>query len=106
MFGIDITLAIIIVLVIIVIYLWKQVEEPYLVLFYKPTCPACIKMKPEWAKFKQLSNKYREIDISNGKPSDFNFNTVPSIFLVTPKYRKKYEGDRLAIEFLTFLKGD
>lgn len=98
-----------IIVVLLIIYLWMMSRKPYLRLFYKPGCPSCEKFMPEWQKLKQLTEQYEETDITKHSHNGFNFNTVPAIYLVTPYYKKKFDGkpdERTASNLLLFLKGD
>jgi len=96
---------------------------PSLILFYNPTCPACIKTKPHWVKltdkmkevFKQNEKLFNifEIDVSkkeNSNISDlFKIEYVPTIIMMESSTKpqaniEKVEGSVTYDKLKTFIK--
>ncbi len=104
--------AIIVVLIVLVVLAARRLYFPTVVLFYRPTCPACTGLLPEWNKFKSslwLTN-VKEVncdDKSNAVlANNFSITTVPNIWIVYPngsRYQYLTEGPRTADSIAAFV---
>lgn len=71
------------------------------ILFYRPSCPACVAFKPTWEKITQMINaecvSYNTEDPNTTtliEQGGFDVPTIPTIYEVTERGKTKYEGLR------------
>lgn len=96
--------AIVFFVILLLIYiLWRNICKP-VYLFYRDSCPYCVKIKPEWKRFEMncMISMILPIRIDMTDPnnqelvSKFNINSVPTIIKVENNIPFKYNGNRTA----------
>ena len=75
--------------------------------FHRPDCGFCVKMEPEWQKFRKMAPSnilLKKINIRDypDMADDFGVEGVPFIVKVVGKKRVVYKGDRSAGDLLKF----
>jgi thiol-disulfide isomerase/thioredoxin len=96
-----------VVLLLIIIVIWSRSERLVnvsnrVVLFYRPSCPACQQFKPIWDEVKSslINTTFEEIntEVDDVSAKEYQYGvtieTVPAIFIIKDGVVKKYDGDR------------
>jgi protein disulfide-isomerase A1 len=97
----------IIILVLFSLFIFFQKKpDKKIVLFHRPDCGYCRKLKPEWAKFEKMSSiETQQIDINDHKDlaDKYNIQGVPTIILFKGETSIEYKGERTAESLLKFI---
>jgi thiol-disulfide isomerase/thioredoxin len=99
----------VVVILILALFVWMK-EHPKtsktkpdrVVLFFRPTCPACVAFKPTWDDVVKSMPHQKFEEVDTDKPGSdarekyygVDITSVPTMFLVTGKVVTKYEGSR------------
>ncbi len=101
--------------VVAVLWLYLLTDKPGLYLFYRMSCPYCVKLMPEWEKTKKMAAaediNVVQIDVESGDlyekayASKMNISSVPCIMVLSPSKKwYKYKGPRDADSMMKFAR--
>ena len=103
------TLVLLVIAIIYIVYFRKSSGKK-IVLFHRPDCGHCQRLKPEWERFERMSS---DIDIQkiniNENPDiaqQYNVQGVPMIVLFKGSFRIDYTGNRTAEDILNFVNSN
>lgn len=87
----------------------KKTSGKKLMLFYRPDCGHCQRLKPEWDRFEHMADsdlEIQKINITDNTDiaSHYNVQGVPTIMLLKGEFRMDYNGNRTAEDILHFTK--
>ncbi len=110
-----ILLAVVIVMLIITLALYFGLEKKSakdakrVVLFYRPFCIHCQRIKPEWDKFEEMADKDTIVEkVNMGEKANrdlyakYNIEGVPTVMMFKGDKAVLYDGDRTAEDLLKF----
>ncbi len=99
--------------IIAIVWLYLLADKPGLYLFYRMSCPYCVKLMPEWKKAEKMATtagiNVVQIDVESGDmyekayAANMNIKSVPCIMVLSPSKKwYNYKGPRDADSIVKF----
>lgn len=109
------TLAIAVIVLFIIVIVWSRSKQANVsnrvVLFYRPSCPACQQFKPIWGDvktsmpkitFEEINTETDNVEVKE-RQYGVSIETVPAVFIIKDGIVKKYEGNREKSDLMSAL---